>query len=439
MEAVCSCEGGGYRRRAETRAHADGADTGGRTRRHQNAEKGRNSFSKPLGMPPGGFPSGFFCSGMGLDAFPCPSGCVRAVRGSWPDELTIGRPRGIVSRLLTLNELHVHDSPRFRENRRCRRGRDARRARAFGRRASITSPVSRRTADGSIRLRARRRGAERREGCRRVVRRRAHRPLPPAVDQHARAPDHRRRPTPSRTASAFARSSTARGDSPRPANMTKDGVVSARARPRASRARRRPRRRALSSSRPTPVEGHLDDARSSATRSTCRSKKKSRCSSPTNEAALKVPRIRFVHLGPAAAARSQDAREHRRHAHHADVHPRRAVVQRHRGRRRRLPELHAKNSRRAARAGNTSSRSTCRATPPSGRRSPSRNSRRSRSRPGRYDLILQPTNLWLTIHESIGHPTELDRAMGYEANFAGTSFVAPPEKMIGKLKYGSRS
>ena len=57
--------------------------------------------------------------------------------------------------------------------------------------------------------------------------------------------------------------------------------------------------------------------------------------------------------------------------------------------------------------------------------------------PGRYDLILDPTNLWLTIHESIGHPTELDRAMGYEANYAGTSFVAPPEKMIGKLKYGT--
>jgi TldD protein len=55
---------------------------------------------------------------------------------------------------------------------------------------------------------------------------------------------------------------------------------------------------------------------------------------------------------------------------------------------------------------------------------------------GRYDLILQPTNLWLTIHESIGHPTELDRAMGFEANFAGTSFVNPPEKMIGKLQYG---
>ena len=57
---------------------------------------------------------------------------------------------------------------------------------------------------------------------------------------------------------------------------------------------------------------------------------------------------------------------------------------------------------------------------------------------GRYDLILDPTNLWLTIHESIGHPTELDRAMGYEANYAGTSFVAPPEKFIGKFRYGER-
>jgi TldD protein len=55
---------------------------------------------------------------------------------------------------------------------------------------------------------------------------------------------------------------------------------------------------------------------------------------------------------------------------------------------------------------------------------------------GQWDLILDPTNLWLTIHESIGHPTELDRAIGEEANFAGTSFVAPPDKMIGQLKYG---
>ena len=55
---------------------------------------------------------------------------------------------------------------------------------------------------------------------------------------------------------------------------------------------------------------------------------------------------------------------------------------------------------------------------------------------GRYDLVLDPSHLWLTIHESVAHPTELDRAMGYEANYAGTSFVAPPEQMLGKLKYG---
>ena len=51
---------------------------------------------------------------------------------------------------------------------------------------------------------------------------------------------------------------------------------------------------------------------------------------------------------------------------------------------------------------------------------------------GKYDLVLDPSNLWLTIHESIGHPTELDRALGYEANYAGTSFVAPPESKLGR-------
>ena len=44
---------------------------------------------------------------------------------------------------------------------------------------------------------------------------------------------------------------------------------------------------------------------------------------------------------------------------------------------------------------------------------------------GRYDLVVDPSNLWLTIHESIGHATELDRALGYEANYAGTSFATP--------------
>jgi TldD protein len=55
---------------------------------------------------------------------------------------------------------------------------------------------------------------------------------------------------------------------------------------------------------------------------------------------------------------------------------------------------------------------------------------------GRYDLVLHPTHLWLTIHESVAHPTELDRAMGFEANYAGTSFVSPPEKMLGAFRYG---
>ncbi len=57
--------------------------------------------------------------------------------------------------------------------------------------------------------------------------------------------------------------------------------------------------------------------------------------------------------------------------------------------------------------------------------------------PGRYDLILHPSQLFLTIHESVAHATELDRAMGYEANYAGTSFVAPPAKVLGTLKFGS--
>ncbi len=55
---------------------------------------------------------------------------------------------------------------------------------------------------------------------------------------------------------------------------------------------------------------------------------------------------------------------------------------------------------------------------------------------GEYDLILDPSHLFLTIHESIGHPTELDRALGYEANYAGTSFLSPPSEMIGNLRYG---
>jgi TldD protein len=54
---------------------------------------------------------------------------------------------------------------------------------------------------------------------------------------------------------------------------------------------------------------------------------------------------------------------------------------------------------------------------------------------GVYDLVIDPSNLWLTIHESIGHATELDRAVGYEAAYAGTSFATFDQ--LGTLQYGS--
>ena len=54
---------------------------------------------------------------------------------------------------------------------------------------------------------------------------------------------------------------------------------------------------------------------------------------------------------------------------------------------------------------------------------------------GTYDLVIDPSNLWLTIHESIGHATELDRALGYEAAYAGTSFATFDK--LGSLRYGS--
>ncbi|MGH3595838.1 MAG: TldD/PmbA family protein, partial [Mycobacterium sp.] len=55
--------------------------------------------------------------------------------------------------------------------------------------------------------------------------------------------------------------------------------------------------------------------------------------------------------------------------------------------------------------------------------------------PGPTDLVIDPSNLWLTIHESIGHATEYDRAIGYESAYAGTSFATPDK--LGRLRYGS--
>ena len=57
-------------------------------------------------------------------------------------------------------------------------------------------------------------------------------------------------------------------------------------------------------------------------------------------------------------------------------------------------------------------------------------------KPGKYDLVLDPSHTWLTIHESVGHPLELDRVLGYEANFAGTSF-ATLDKRKERFQYGS--
>jgi len=55
---------------------------------------------------------------------------------------------------------------------------------------------------------------------------------------------------------------------------------------------------------------------------------------------------------------------------------------------------------------------------------------------GLRDLILSPSHAMLTIHEIVAHATELDRVVGYEANYAGTSFVKLSD--VGKLKYGSK-
>ncbi len=56
--------------------------------------------------------------------------------------------------------------------------------------------------------------------------------------------------------------------------------------------------------------------------------------------------------------------------------------------------------------------------------------------PGRYDLVLLPSHLFLTLHEAIAHPTEFDRIRGFEANYAGTSFISSAEEFLGSFRYG---
>jgi TldD protein len=56
---------------------------------------------------------------------------------------------------------------------------------------------------------------------------------------------------------------------------------------------------------------------------------------------------------------------------------------------------------------------------------------------GKWDLVLDPSHVWLTIHESVGHPLELDRVLGYEANYAGTSFATLDKWRSKSFRYGS--
>ncbi|WP_251285236.1 hypothetical protein, partial [Enterobacter hormaechei] len=57
-------------------------------------------------------------------------------------------------------------------------------------------------------------------------------------------------------------------------------------------------------------------------------------------------------------------------------------------------------------------------------------------KPGKYDVVLDPSNLLLTIHENVGHPLELDRELGYEASYAGTSFATLDKRDAG-FRWGS--
>lgn len=56
---------------------------------------------------------------------------------------------------------------------------------------------------------------------------------------------------------------------------------------------------------------------------------------------------------------------------------------------------------------------------------------------GKWDLVLDPSHIYLTIHESVGHATELDRVLGYEANLAGTSFATIDKWKSKNFNYGS--
>ena len=149
---------------------------------------------------------------------------------------------------------------------------------------------------------------------------------------------------------------------------------------------------------------------------------------------------RDVHRDPLRRPpRVEDVRRDRRQLHRADDHPRRRGRrgQRDRGRRAPAPEL-PRRRRRAVQGGRLRVRPRAR---PRGRAEAlGEEAVALLSAPqcpsGRFTIILDPSQLYMQIHESCGHPSELDRVYGTEASYAGTSFLTT-DKLDEGFRYGS--
>ena len=152
----------------------------------------------------------------------------------------------------------------------------------------------------------------------------------------------------------------------------------------------------------------------------------------------RVEADRSRHLARDARPRAEVPRVARRIAHHAAA---RAGERRSHGRPHRQIHRRVRDDGKRGAAGRPRlgvlhhGLRLARRTPTRFRRCSSRRCRRRRSRPAATTSSIDPTNLWLTIHESIGHSTELDRVLGYEANYAGTSFATLDK--LNTLQFGA--
>ena len=231
---------------------------------------------------------------------------------------------------------------------------------------TIAAPAAR-----SVRHRAGDGGAQRRARRGRVVRRRARRPLPPSIDQHARAAGQRRqrqRVVRARRPHAGQRLLGLCGDERDDAAGAQNAAREAAVLSRAARSRAEAPRRARAGD---AREGHVDDAR--APRSARRAARgEDRAAARRQRSGAQGQGRPVRQLGPRTAARDQDARDVGRHQRHADDRSASARASRRRPSAAATSRATRRSSRRAARAGSTSSRSTCRATPSDGRRSPPR-------------------------------------------------------------------